>query len=81
MVSFVQSLRSEIDDLEESIRTSPDPRALKLQELKKVLALYVGKANSPTVVVDSESLTVTVHSILRLSCSIISRLRSALERA
>jgi hypothetical protein len=27
MADFVQSLRSEIDALEESIRTSPDPRA------------------------------------------------------
>jgi len=49
MADFVQLLRSEIDALEASIRTSPDPRALKLQELKKVLALYLGKANSPTV--------------------------------
>jgi hypothetical protein len=49
MADFVQSLRSEIDALEQSIRTSPDPRALKLRELKKVLALYLGKANSPTV--------------------------------
>ena len=54
MADFVQSLRSEITALQESIRTSPDPRALKLQELKKVLAIYVGKANSPTVVVDAE---------------------------
>jgi hypothetical protein len=54
VVGFAQSLRSEIDALEVSIRTSPDPRALKLQELKKVLALYVGKANSPTVVVAAE---------------------------
>ena len=53
MVNFVQSLRSEIDALEESIRTSPDPRALKLQELKKVLALYVGEASvAHTAVVD-----------------------------
>jgi hypothetical protein len=49
MADFFQSLRSEIDALEQSIRTSPDPRALKLRELKKVLALYGGKANSPTV--------------------------------
>jgi hypothetical protein len=54
MADFVQSLRSEIDALERSIRTFPDPRALKLQELKKVLALYAGKANSPAVVVDAE---------------------------
>jgi hypothetical protein len=49
MADFVQSLRSEIDALEESIRTSPDPRPLKLRELKKMLALYLGKANSPTL--------------------------------
>jgi hypothetical protein len=49
MADFVQSLRSEIDALEQSIRTSPDPRALKLRELKKVLALYLGRANSRTV--------------------------------
>jgi hypothetical protein len=54
MADFVQSLRSEIDALEQSIRTSPDPRALKLQELKNVLALYVRKADSTTGVVDAE---------------------------
>ena len=53
MAEFVQSLRSEIDALEQSIRTSPDPRPLKLRELKKLLALYLGKANSPGVVVDA----------------------------
>ena len=54
MADFVQSLRSEIDALEESIRTSPDPRPLKLRELKKMLALYLGRANSSAVVVDAE---------------------------
>ena len=45
MGNFVQSLRFEINAVEESIRTRPDPRVLKLQELKKVLALYVGEAS------------------------------------
>jgi hypothetical protein len=53
-MDFVQSLRSESDALEQSIRTSPDPRALKLLELKKVLALYVGKAHSRNVDVGAE---------------------------
>ena len=54
MADFVQSLRSEIDALEQSIRASPDQRPLKLRELKKVLALYLGRANSPDVAVDAE---------------------------
>jgi hypothetical protein len=47
MAAFVQSLQSEIDALEASLRTSPDPRVTKLRELKKVLALYHGEAISP----------------------------------
>ena len=40
VTNFVQSLRSEIDALEDSLKASPDPRVVKLQELKKLLALY-----------------------------------------
>lgn len=41
-MGFVSSLKAEIDTLEASLRAEPDPRVSKLQELRKVLALYIG---------------------------------------
>jgi len=44
-VDFVASLKLEIDGLENSLKAAPDPRLIKLQELRRVLALYTGAAN------------------------------------
>ena len=44
-VDFVASLKLEIDSLENSLKAAPDPRLVKLQELRRVLALYTGTAN------------------------------------
>ena len=41
-VDFVPSLKAEIDALEASLRDDPDPRIVKLQELRRVLLLYTG---------------------------------------
>ena len=45
-MDFVASLKLEIDVLENSLKAAPDPRLVKLQELRRVLALYTGTANS-----------------------------------
>jgi hypothetical protein len=45
-MDFVASLKLEIDGLENSLKAAPDPRLVKLQELRRVLALYTGPANS-----------------------------------
>ncbi|MGE0281437.1 MAG: hypothetical protein AB7P20_12610, partial [Rhizobiaceae bacterium] len=39
-MSFLAALQTEIDDLEASLRASPDPRLVKLQELRRIEALY-----------------------------------------
>ena len=44
-MDFVTSLKLEIDGLENSLKAAPDPRLVKLQELRRVLALYTGIAN------------------------------------
>src|ERR1700730_4962541 len=44
-VDFVASLKLEIDGLENSLKATPDPRLVKLQELRRVLALYTGNTN------------------------------------
>jgi len=44
-VDFIASLKLEIDGLENSLKAAPDPRLVKLQELRRVLALYTGTAN------------------------------------
>jgi hypothetical protein len=44
-VDFVASLKLEIDSLENSLKATPDPRLVKLQELRRVLALYTGATN------------------------------------
>jgi hypothetical protein len=44
-MDFVTSLKLEIDGLENSLKAAPDPRLVKLQELRRVLALYTGAAN------------------------------------
>jgi hypothetical protein len=45
-MSFIASLKLEIDGLENSLKAAPDPRLVKLQELRRVWALYTGTANS-----------------------------------
>ncbi|MGW9330481.1 hypothetical protein [Bosea sp. NPDC055594] len=42
-MDFVAAMRAEIAGLEASLRASPDPRAIKLHELQKMLALYEGR--------------------------------------
>jgi hypothetical protein len=44
-VDFITSLKLEIVGLENSLKAAPDPRLVKLQELRRVLALYTGTAN------------------------------------
>ena len=44
-MDFVASLKLEIDGLENSLKAAPDPRLVKLQELRRVLALYTGTAD------------------------------------
>ena len=44
-MDFVASLKLEIDGLENSLKAAPDPRLVKLQELRRVLALYTGATN------------------------------------
>lgn len=44
-MDFIASLKREIDGLENSLKVAPDPRLVKLQELRRVLALYTGTAN------------------------------------
>ncbi len=39
-VDFIASLKIEIEALESSLRARPDPRVIKLQELRRVMALY-----------------------------------------
>jgi hypothetical protein len=43
-MNFIDSLNLEIKGLEHSLEASPDPRLLKLRELRHVLALYTGVA-------------------------------------
>src|SRR5271154_671907 len=65
MVNFVQSLQSEIDALEDSLRTSPDPRVVKLQELKKVLALYGGEMSVATAIPVANHVAQSRNSVVR----------------
>jgi hypothetical protein len=44
-MDFVASLKLEIDGLENSLKATPDTRLVKLQELRRVLALYTGATN------------------------------------
>lgn len=53
-MSFLAALQTEIDDLEASLRASPDPRLVKLQELRRVQALYSGAASAPASAAKSD---------------------------
>lgn len=46
-MSFLAALQQEIDTIEASIEANPDPRLVKLHELRRVKALYETGANPP----------------------------------
>ncbi len=54
-MDFRSALQTEIDDLEASLRASPDPRLVKLQELRRVRALYDGGASAPVLAAKSDT--------------------------